>query len=165
MAIVDRLRQLLNREDVNHDVITFPPAYTAQQIAHNAHVTGRRLAKVVVVRDDTGKDFMLVLPASKQFDPLAVRGITGRTGMRLESESELQRLFPDCEVGAMPPFGNLYGLPMFVDRCLARQPDVFFEAGNHHELVHMHWADYARLAAPIRADRCLHEQLEDARAS
>jgi Ala-tRNA(Pro) deacylase len=163
MAIVERLQQLLDRQDAKHDVVTFPKAFTAQQVAHNAHVTGRRLAKVLVLRDDAGKDYMVVLPASRQFDAIAVREVTGRTGMRLENELELQRLFPDCELGAMPPFGHLYGLPMFVDRCLARQSDIFFEAGNHHELVHMSWTDYAKLAAPFRADGCLHEQLVSAK--
>ncbi len=163
MAIVDRLRQLLDRHDVRHDVITFPKAFTAQQVAHNAHVTGRRLAKVLVLRDDRGKDFLVVLPASRQFDPNAVREVTGRIGTRLENEAELQRLFPDCELGAMPPFGNLYGLPMYVDRCLAREPDLYFEAGNHHELVHLHWKDFAKLAGPFQAEGCLHEQLVGAR--
>lgn len=158
MAIVERLRQLLDRQDAQHDVVTFPKAFTAQQIAHNAHVTGRRLAKVLVLRDDAGFDFMVVLPASRQFDANALRETTGRMGMRLENEAELQRIFPDCELGAMPPFGHLYGLPMFVDRCLAREPDLYFEAGNHHELVHMRWADYAKLAQPFRSEGCLHEQ-------
>ena len=164
MAIVERLRQLLDGQQAKHDVIVFPKAYTAQQIAHNAHVTGRRLAKVLVLRDEAGFDFMAVIPASRQFDANAVREATGRMGMRLENELELQRLFPDCELGAMPPFGHLYGLPMFVDRCLAREPDLYFEAGTHHELVHMTWADYARLAQPFRAEGCLHEQAVGARA-
>lgn len=158
MPIVERLRQLLDSQQAKHDVITFSKAYTAQQVAHNAHVTGRRLAKVLVLRDDAGFDFMVVIPASRQFDANAVREVTGRAGMRLENELELQRLFPDCELGAMPPFGHLYGLPMFVDRCLAHEPDLYFEAGSHNELVHMHWDDYARIAAPFRAEGCLHEQ-------
>lgn len=164
MAIVERLRQLLDRHDVRHDVITFPRAFTAQQVAHNAHVTGKRLAKVLVLRDDVGKDFMVVLPASRHFDTNAVREVTGRVGTRLENEAELQRLFPDCELGSMPPFGNLYGLPMYVDRCLSREPDLYFEAGNHHELVHLHWPDYAKLAHPFMSAGCLHEQLATARA-
>jgi Ala-tRNA(Pro) deacylase len=158
MAIVERLQRLLDRVDAKYDVITYATAFTAQQVAHNAHVTGRRLAKVLVMRDDAAQDFMVVLPAYRQYDPIAMREATGRQGLRLENELELQRLFPDCELGAMPPFGQLYGLPMWVDRCLAREPDIFFEAGNHHELVHMRWGDYAQLAAPFRAENCLHEQ-------
>lgn len=163
MAIVERLQQVLDRKDVTHDVIAFPKAYTSQQIAHNAHVTGKRLAKVLVLRDDAGRDFMVVLPASRQFEANAVRAATGRAGTRLESELELQRLFPDCELGAMPPFGQLYGLPMFVDRCLSREPEIYFEAGNHHELVRMRWDDYAKIAQPFRSEGCLHEQFETAR--
>lgn len=164
MAIVERLQRVLDEIDVGFDLVTYPRAYTAQQIAHNAHVTGRRFAKVLILRDDVGKDLMLVLPAYRQFDANAVREATGRKGTRLENESELLRLFPDCELGAMPPFGNLYGMPMWVDRCLAREPDVFFEAGNHYELVHMRWADYARVAGPFLSEHCLHEVLAAARA-
>lgn len=163
MAIVDRLQRLLDRVDAHYELITYPRAYTAQQIAHNAHVTGKRFAKVLVLRDDVGKDFMVVVPAYRQFDPDVVRQVTGRMGTRLEHESELLRLFPDCELGAMPPFGNLYGLPMWVDRCLARGPEIFFEAGNHYELVRMLWPAYARLAAPFVAEHCLHEAPQLAR--
>lgn len=164
MAIVERLRQLLDAQDVPHDVITFPKAYTAQQVAHNAHVTGRRLAKTLVLRDDTGFDFMVVVPAWRQFDANAVRAMTGRSGTRLENEVELQNLFPDCELGAMPPFGHLYGMPMFVDKCFSKEPDLYFEAGNHHELVRLRWSDYAKIAQPFRADGCLHEQTAGAHA-
>jgi Ala-tRNA(Pro) deacylase len=163
MAIVERLQRLLDRVDARYDVITYPTAFTAQQIAHNAHVTGRRFAKVLVMRDEAAKDFLVVLPAYRQFDANAVREATGRTGLRLENEVELQRLFPDCELGAMPPFGHLYSMPMWVDRCLAREPEIFFEAGNHHELIHMRWSDYAKLAAPFGAENCLHEQMVGAR--
>ena len=163
MAIVERLQRLLDRVDAVFDLITYPRAYTAQQIAHNAHVTGKRFAKVLVLRDEVGKDFMLVLPAYRQFDANAVREATGRRGTRLENESELQRLFPDCELGAMPPFGNLYGMAMWVDRCLARQPEIFFEAGNHYELLRMLWKDYAKLAGPFMSENCLHEMLATAR--
>lgn len=164
MAIVERLQRVLDRVDARYDLITYPRAYTAQQIAHNAHVTGKRFGKVLILRDEVGKDLMLVLPAYRQFDANAVREATGRMGTRLESESELQRLFPDCELGAMPPFGNLYGMPMWVDRCLAREPDMFFEAGNHYELVRMRWPDYARVAGPFLAEHCLHEVMAAARA-
>ena len=137
MAIVERLRQLLDRHDVRHDVITFPKAYTAQQVAHNAHVTGKRLAKTLVLRDERGKDFMVVLPASRHYDPNAVRAATGRAGTRLEDEAELTRLFPDCELGSMPPFGHLYGLPMYVDRCLAREPDRAIDFGSTNSSISM----------------------------
>jgi Ala-tRNA(Pro) deacylase len=159
MAIVDRLQRQFDLQGAKYDVFHFPTAYTAQQVAHNAHITGHRIAKVLVLRDDGRKDFMLVLPASRHFDAPVVREATGRMGTRLENEAELHRLFPDCELGAMPPFGELYGLPMWVDACLAKEPDIYFEAGNHRELVHMRWPEYARLARPFHSERCLHEQL------
>ncbi len=156
MAIVDRLARALARHQVPYDVMPFREAFTAQQSARNAHVRGGRFAKVLILRDEGGRDFMVVLPASRQFQRHAVREATGRLGTRLEDEAELRRLFPDCELGAMPPFGALWDLPMWVDPCLASGPEIWFEAGNHHELVHMRWDDYARVAAPFEARECLH---------
>lgn len=159
MAIADRLKTLFDRNQARYDVVPFREAFTARESAQNARVSGRSFAKVLVMRDDAGRDFLLVLPASRQFDRHTVREVTGRPGMRLEDEAELQRLFPDCELGAMPPFGHLYGLAMWVDPCLAREPEIWFEAGTHHELIRMPWAEYDRLAQPFHMEECLHGRL------
>jgi Ala-tRNA(Pro) deacylase len=99
---------------------------------------------------------MVVVPAQFHVDDAILHRVTGRSGIRLENESELQRLFPDCELGAMPPFGKLYGLPMYVDACFEREEDIWFQAGNHHELVRMRYEDYERIAQPFYARTCLH---------
>ncbi len=108
MAIVDRLARALARRRVPFELVPFREAFTAQQSARNARVSTRRFAKVLVLRDEFRRDFMVVLPASRQFHRQAVREATGRNGIRLETESELKPLFPDCELGAMPPFGSLW---------------------------------------------------------
>ena len=89
-----------------------------------------------------------------------MRRVTGRLGVQLENEDELLRLFPDCEVGAMPPFGHLYHLPMYVDPCLLEDVDIFFQAGNHHEIVLMRTVEYRRVARPFEVRGCLHRAFE-----
>lgn len=156
MAINDRLQKLLDQTRSSYAVLPHPDAYTAQQVAQSVHVKGRRLAKTVVVRDSSGQDLMVVLPATRHFDVKVVREVTGHAGIRLEDERELHRLFPDCELGAMPPFGALYGMSMYVDPCLLRGGDIFFQAGNHHDVVLMRCSEYQEIARPFHAQACLH---------
>jgi Ala-tRNA(Pro) deacylase len=163
MAINARLEKLLGAEGIRCEVASHPEAFTAHEVAACTHVPQRKVAKVVVLRNDAGSDFMVVIPALYHVDEDILRRVTGGTGNRLEDESELRRLFPDCEVGAMPPFGNLYGLRTFVDPCLAREEDIWFQAGNHRELVNMRYEDFERLAAPFTMNACLHEQMATAR--
>lgn len=166
MAINLRLKELLDLNKVEYEVVPHPEAFTARQVAFSAHIPGRRLAKVVVLRDGAGSDVMVVLPAWVHLDDSIVQHVTGRRGIRLEEESELKRLFPDCEVGAMPPFGKLYQLPMYVDACFAADPDedIWFQAGNHHELARMRYRDYDRVARPFYSRACLHPRMVEARA-
>jgi Ala-tRNA(Pro) deacylase len=142
MAINHRLQHLFDQRRSSYAVLPHPDAYTAQAVAQSVRVKGGQLAKVVVIRDGAGKDFMAVLPATRQLDPQALHLVTGRAGFQLEDERELELLFPDCEVGAMPPFGSLYGLTMYVDPCLLRGRNIFFQAGNHHEVVLMRCEEY-----------------------
>jgi Ala-tRNA(Pro) deacylase len=159
MAINPRLQRLLESSGAHHEIVLHAEAFTARQVALRTHVPTRKLAKVVVFRDASGADLMVVVPALHQVDAAALRHVTGCTGTHLEDEQELLRIFPDCEVGAMPPFGKLYGLRMFVDPCLAREEDIWFQAGNHRELVNMRFEDFERLAAPFSMKGCLHEQM------
>jgi Ala-tRNA(Pro) deacylase len=159
MAVNDRLQRLLNRTGASYAVLPHGEAFTAQEIAQIAHVKGRQMAKVVVVRDVTGRDVMAVVPAAEQVDLRILRELTGRRGFRLEDEEELARLFPDCEVGAMPPFGHLYGMSMYVDPCLIQENDIFFQAGNHHEVVLMRCREFTEIAKPFYAGACLHREL------
>ena len=148
MAINDRLQRLFDETRSSYAVLPHPEAFTAQQVAQQVHVTGRHLAKVVVIRDEDGKDSMVVIPATHRLDTELLRRATGRTGFRLEDERDLKRLFPDCEVGAMPPFGAVYGHRVFVDQLLVGEPELVFNAGTHTEALCMHYGDVAELAKP-----------------
>jgi Ala-tRNA(Pro) deacylase len=162
MAINQKLQELLDRERVGYEVVPHRETVRMHDAAQATHVSGRHVAKPVVVRDSAGIDFMVVLPSSWQLARHVLERVTGRTSITIEDESELRRLFPDCEVGAMPPFGHLYGLTMYVDPCLIEdQDDIWFQAGNHHELVRMSVEDFARTARPFFRDACLHHAMAE----
>ena len=145
-----KLAELLAREYVTFEVIDHRNVYTAQERAAACHMSGRRLAKVVVVHDPEDDWFALVvLPASARLDLLHLREITGRSRLRLATEAQFARLFPDCEVGAMPPFGRMYqGLEVYLDSALARDAQLVFPGGTHHEEVRMAMGDYVRIERP-----------------
>ena len=156
MSVNPRLRELLDRHGPPHEIVSHRETVTAHQAAQNTHVSGDRVAKVIVMHDDAGSDFMVVLPSTCHLDPRVVHRVTGRAGVRLEDERALARLFPDCELGTMPPIGHLYGMVMYVDPCLLEnQDEIWFQAGNHHELVRMRVEDYRRIARPFHASDCL----------
>lgn len=160
MPVNARLEELLERLGIEFEVVRHRRTETTGQAAQTAHVTGLHVAKAVVMRDTAGSDFMVVLPASLHFDSDAVRRATGRVGVWLEDERELAYLFPDCELGAMPPVGHLYGLEMFVDPCLLEDHrEIWFQAGNHRELIRMRVGDYVRVASPFVTSVCLHPDL------
>lgn len=162
MAICSRLSRLLSAEFAKYEVVTHRTEFGAQRVAACVHRPGRHVAKVVVLRDAFGEFLMVVIPSLARLDLAAVAGATGHVGLRLATEREFAPLFPDCEVGAMPPFGGLYGLPTYVDACLREEPDLFFSGGTHHELVGMHYADYEDMARPIRGRWCFHRQAKAA---
>ncbi|MBI2203173.1 MAG: universal stress protein [Candidatus Rokubacteria bacterium] len=149
-AMSPTLRELLLGARTRFDVIEHPPAYTAQQRAANAHVGGSRVAKVVMVRADDWWG-MVALPAPAKLDLHALEPLTDRTRLRLAAEDEFRHLFPDCEPGAMPPFGHLYGIDLFVDRDLADEEEIVFPAGRHEAEVRMNMRDYIDLARPTIA--------------
>ena len=158
MAINERLLRWLERERADVSVVPHEEVSSAREGAATSRVPARRLAKVVVLRDEAGSHLMVVVPASEHVDLRAVHRATGRRGLRLVDEDDMRRLFPDCEAGAMPPFGHLYGVPMFVDDCFAHEPEICFQAGNHHEIVRMSYADFARLAKPFTGGLELHHE-------
>jgi Ala-tRNA(Pro) deacylase len=139
---------LLLGAGVRFDVISHSPAYTAQQRAANAHVGGRHVVKVVMVRGGDDWFGMAALPAPARLDLDALTSITGRRPLRLATESEFAHLFPECEPGAMPPFGHLYGIDLFLDRDLADGKEIVFPAGRHEEEVRLSTRDYVALARP-----------------
>jgi Ala-tRNA(Pro) deacylase len=156
MTIVNRLKEFLEKERVAYRVTPHVEAFTAQETAAAARISGKALAKVVVVR--RGTTFALaVLPAACKVSTEHLRGILGTPDVSLAREADFAPLFPDCDAGAMPPFGNLYGLETFVDQEVAALPEIVFRAGSHQELVAMPYADYARLVKPRVGDFCVHD--------
>lgn len=144
---VANVKEFLNANGVSHIVIKHPLAFTATSVAGAAHIPGKEMAKVVVVNLD-GKPALAVTPADRKVDLERLRKAAGATSVELTSEREFTADFPGCEVGAMPPFGNLYGLEVFVDPHLAADPEIAFNAGTHTELIRMAYKDFERLVHP-----------------
>jgi Ala-tRNA(Pro) deacylase len=128
-------------------VISHSPAYTAQGIAAIAHISGKELAKTVIVKID-GALAMAVLPASHQVDLARLKVAAGAGSAEVVPESEFKGRFPDCETGAMPPFGNLYAMLVYADESLAKDKEIAFNAGTHRELMRLAWEDFAKLVKP-----------------
>jgi Ala-tRNA(Pro) deacylase len=147
MPILAKLKNFLDANHVRYEVRSHRTAFTAQEVAAAEHIPGREMAKVVMVRD--GADYvMTVLPAPHHLDLERLERATGRSGLRIATEEQFAGLFPGCVPGAMPPFGNLYGLPVWVDEALTRDDEIAFNAGNHEQTVHLRYADFARLVQP-----------------
>ena len=144
---LSKVRAFLDEHHIKYVVISHSKAYTAQGIAAIAHIRGQELAKTVIVKLD-GALAMAVLPASYQVDLLALKKVVGVKDASLASEREFKQHFPDCETGAMPPFGNLYGIPVYVDKTLTLDKEIAFNAGTHFELIRMEYADFGRLVEP-----------------
>jgi len=146
-----KVAQFLDSQKVKYVLIKHSPAFTAQEIAASAHIPGRELAKTVMVKLD-GEMAMAVLPASYRVDFNGLKKVTGAKKIELASENEFQRLFPQCEIGAMPPFGNLYDMPVYVAQPLAEDEEIAFNAGSHAELMKLHYADFEKLVEPKVGD-------------
>jgi len=145
-----RLKEFLDSENVKYTSIAHSTAYTAQEIAASARIHGKELAKTVIVKID-GKMAMAVLPASYKVDLVFLKGAARASMVELTSEQEFKSMFPDCNVGAMPPFGNLYDMEVYVDESLCEDEEIAFSAGSHAELVRMAYKDFERLVKPIVA--------------
>ncbi len=152
---IQKLRQFLDENNVKYIVITHSKAYTSQGIAATVHISGNQLAKTVMLKKD-GELCMAVLPASKQVNLSVFAKQTNSKDVSLASERDFRDRFPDCEVGAMPPFGNLYGIQIYADPSLARDLEIAFNAGSHLELVKLDFADFARLAKPTMLELATH---------
>jgi Ala-tRNA(Pro) deacylase len=142
-----RLKEFLDSHGIKYVVISHSVAYTAQGIAALAHIPGKELAKTVVTKID-GKFAMAVVPASRHVDFARIKAITHSNAVELASEMEFKNKFPDCETGAMPPFGNLYDIPVFADESLSQDKEIAFNAGSHRELIRLAWEDFERLVKP-----------------
>ena len=142
-----RLREYLDANGVKYVTIRHSLAYTAQEVAASAHVRGKDMAKTVIVKLD-GQLAMAVVPASQRVDLARLRDAAGAKTAELATEQEFRHAFPECEVGAMPPFGNLYAMHVFVEQKLAADQEIAFNAGSHTELIRLSYADFERLAKP-----------------
>jgi Ala-tRNA(Pro) deacylase len=142
-----KLKEFLDSRGVRYVSINHSTVYTAQEIAASAHVRGKEMAKTVIVRID-GRLAMAVLPASPKVDLNLLREATGAAQVEIAAEEDFREAFPGCELGAMPPFGNLYGMDVFVDPRLAKDKEIVFNAGTHRELIRMAYEDFERLVQP-----------------
>jgi Ala-tRNA(Pro) deacylase len=154
--IAERVKRFLEEAGTHYDALSHPEAFTAQEVAEASRVSGQRLAKVLVAKVHDGGYLMVVLPAPCRIDLAALRDAAGIRQLSLAGEAELSMLFPDCDLGTMPPFGALYDLPVYVDACFPRAGEFFFQAGDHREIVRIRYEDFERLARPIIGEFCLH---------
>lgn len=148
---IQKLRQFLDDNLVQYISIVHSKAYTADRIAAITHISGNELAKTVMLKKD-GQLCMAVLPASKYVDRALFARLTNSQEVALASEHEFKDQFPDCDLGAMPPFGNLYGLPVYVDASLTHDEEIAFNAGSHLELMRLAYCDFERLVRPTVLD-------------
>ncbi len=158
-ACVDRMKQYLTDNHVYFEVQEHRQVYTMQEVAAALHEKGEHVAKVFIATVD-GKPVMLVLPAPAQVDLDKVRVLLKAKEARRAREFEFAQLFADCDVGAMPPFGNIYQVPVYIDRSLMEESYIIFQAGTHHTTVKIAMSDYQRLANPVVGDFILHHTHE-----
>ena len=151
MTILKKLKDYLEKNQVRYEVGIHEMLYTAQEIAATMHIPGKEWAKVVMVKAD-GKMTMLVLPASYRIDTKKLKRVLNCKRLGISKEKDFEELFPDCEVGAMPPFGNLYNLEVWVDQVLTEDKFIVFQAGSHVETLKIKYSDYARLVNPKVGD-------------
>ena len=145
--LTTRLKEYLDSHKVKYATIRHAPAYTAGEIAEEAHISGKELAKTVMVKLD-GKLSMAVLPADRKIDFELLKEATGADLVELAQEMEFKDQFPDCEIGAMPPFGNLYGMDVYVEEALSWDEVIGFNAGTHSEIVKLAYKDFEDLVHP-----------------
>lgn len=145
-----KLKAFLEENNVHYNTLTHSQVFTAQETAASAHISGKELAKTIMIKID-GKMAMAVLPASASIDFDRLKAAVGSEKIELAREEEFEDLFPECETGAMPPFGNLYGMEVFVDEQLTRDDEIAFNAGSHTELIKLAYRDFARVVHPRTA--------------
>ncbi len=150
MPILKKLKEALDEANISYEVYHHALAYTAQEVATAQHLSGKEMAKVVMLKVN-GDLVMGVIAASHKINLSTVKASLGAKEARLASEDEFSSRFPECEIGAMPPFGNLFGLAVFVDPALEKDEYIYFNAGNHVQTVRLKYQDFARLVKPHTA--------------
>ena len=151
-----KLKRMLDQKNIKYISINHSPAYTARETAASTFVPRREFAKTIIV-DVDGEKVMAVLSASRHVDLEALRKLADGKEARLATEDEFEELFPDCEVGAMPPFGSLYDTRVFVDQMVTEVDDLCFNAGSHEQIMRMDCRDYLNLERPVVGAFAVHE--------
>ena len=144
---INKLKDYLDSNKIKYVTISHSPSYTAQEVAASAHVRGKELAKTVIVTLD-GRMAMVVLPASRKVGFAHLREVSSAENVQLASEKAFSDMFPGCEVGAMPPFGNLYGMEVYASKLLEQDDEIVFNACSHTELIRLAYQDFVRLVNP-----------------
>ncbi|MBI4042053.1 MAG: YbaK/EbsC family protein [Deltaproteobacteria bacterium] len=147
MGVVQKLADYLESKKIKYQEVPHREAYTAQEVAQSVHARGQEVVKVVVVKGKK-KFYMLALPASYKVDLDAFSEIVDEKELRLATEGEIQSLFPECEVGAMPPFGNLWKIDVYADKSLAADKEIWIQPGSHTSLIKISFADFKKLVKP-----------------
>lgn len=148
MPILKRLKELLDQAKISYEVFEHPQAFTAQGVAVSQHIPSQEMAKVVILKAD-GSPVMAVVPGSRMISLAKVKTALGAKAVVLAEETEFASLFPECELGGMPPFGNLFGLPVYVDVSLEQDEAIFCNAGNHRQTVKLRYRDFKNLVKPV----------------
>lgn len=151
MAMSSKFRDYLDRQGISYQVLHHEEVFKAPEVAQALHAPEKEMAKVVMVNVD-GRLVMTVLPASWKVDLQRLRRVFLARDVRLALEDEFKDRFPDCEMGAMPPFGNLYDLEVYADHSLTEGEHIIFQAGSHTDAVSMRYTDYAALVHPVVAE-------------
>ncbi|MFZ0961567.1 MAG: YbaK/EbsC family protein [Terriglobia bacterium] len=147
MAIPQRIRDYLDSQNVSYETLHHSQAFTAQEVAHSLHVSGKKCVKVVAARGDK-RPVLVVMPASFRLNFQELKSALKAKEAAMLEESELVGLFPDCDLGAVPPLGNLYGIDVWVDRAVASTERILFCAGTHEDCIRMRYSDFAKLTLP-----------------
>jgi len=147
MPVPSRIRDFLDSENVSYEELRHPPAFTGQEVAHELHLSGKQCAKTVVLEGD-GRLAMAVLPASNRLNLQDLKAVMEVEHLEMLAESALNKLFPDCQAGAIPPLGRLYGMEVWVDRAVCDSEHIVFCAGTHEDCIRMKYSDFAKLAKP-----------------
>jgi len=147
MSVLKKLKEYLDENNIRYISMDHSPAYTGQELAESVHISGKEIAKTVILNAE-GIYMMAVLPASRKINFDYLEEQIAAKGLRLAEEDEIKNLFPDCEVGAMPPFGNFYEMPVYAASALSEDEEIVFNAGTHTDAIRMSYKDYIRLVDP-----------------
>ena len=147
MNSIERLRNFLDDHNIQYDLLHHDPTHTSEELAHKLNVDPKKIAKTVIVRNDKGYA-MIVLPGDKKINFNYLSNVFLSNKLELAKEFEIKSLFPDCELGAMPPFGNLYKIPVYVALSLSSDHEIIFNACSHTYAIKMKYDDYARIISP-----------------